>query len=311
MDFFEYASIASWFTNSLTVQLIIGGLCFAIVFIFQAVALFIIAKREGYKNKWMAFVPFFNTYYIGVCAQKNKIYRIDAKTVGLVTAIFEAVLFAAYVVYNVAVSLVSEYVLYTETETILGTVMEPYLSSAVPSNLSWAAWMYNYFDSYILTWVNLLYVLCEVCLLIAFFQTYACRRYVLFTVTSILFPIQGILFFVVRNNKGINYREYVLAEQARQYRMYQQYQQQRNFNDNPYNRNPYDGNYNNNYNNSYNNNNYNNGYNNQNGGYNNQSGASQPDDPFDGLGGNSNNSNNTNGSNSSGGSPFDDFDDKN
>jgi hypothetical protein len=307
MDFFEYASVASVFTDTLWVQLVIGALCFAIVFIFQAVALYVIAKREGYKNRWMAFVPFINTYYIGVCAQKNKIYNIDAKTIGLVTAIFEVVLFGAYVFYNVAVSLVSEYVFYTETDTIFGVVLEPYLIiSSVPENLKWAGWIYNYFDSYILRWVNLIYLLLEVCLLLAFFQTYACRRYVLFTITSILFPIQGILFFVVRNNKGVNYKEFVRAEQARQYRMYQQYQQQHqnNFYDNPYNRNPYDRG-------GYNNNNYNN--NNQNS-YNNQ-GNSQtppPDDPFGGLGGNSSNNfkNTDNSNNSNSSSPFDEFDNK-
>ena len=75
MDFFEYANIASLFTNTFWVQLLIGGLCFALVFVFQGIALYTIASRYGYKNKWMAFLPFFNTYYIGVCAQKNKFYN--------------------------------------------------------------------------------------------------------------------------------------------------------------------------------------------------------------------------------------------
>ena len=86
----------------------------------------------------------------------------------------------------------------------------------------------------------------ETLLLICFFQTYACRRYVLFAITSVLFPIMGILFFIVRNNKAINYKEFLAAEQARQYQQYQQYRQQnynnpynQNYNQNPYNRNPY------------------------------------------------------------------------
>ena len=82
MDFFQFASYAELFvslsmnpdqtvTNRLWICLLVGGLCFLIVYIFQAVGLFTIAKREGYGNKWMAFVPFFNLYYIGVCAEKN------------------------------------------------------------------------------------------------------------------------------------------------------------------------------------------------------------------------------------------------
>ena len=79
MDFFQYASYAAAFTDTFWIQFLIGGLCFALVFAFQAIALFIIASREGYKNKWMAFIPFLNTYYIGVCAQKNKFYNMDTK----------------------------------------------------------------------------------------------------------------------------------------------------------------------------------------------------------------------------------------
>ena len=122
----------------------------------------------------------------------------------------------------------------------------------------------------------------QIILLICFFQTYASRRYVLFALTSVLFPIMGILFFIVRNNKGVNYRDFIRAEQARQYQQYQQYQQ--NFNQNPYNQNPYNRN----------------PYNNpppSNGG----SGS----DPFDEFGGNG--QSDGTGANS-GSDPFEDFD---
>ena len=46
MDFFEYANMARMFANTIWVQFLVGGLCFAIVFVFQAVALFTIASRE-------------------------------------------------------------------------------------------------------------------------------------------------------------------------------------------------------------------------------------------------------------------------
>jgi len=279
MDFFEYASVVSPFVEKLWVQLLVGGLCFAIVFIFQAIALFTIARREGYNHKWMAFIPFLNTYYIGVCAQKNKFHTLDAKTIGIVTASLELVLFVLYVVYYVAQYKISGYLIEVDSEnTTLGIITKTYDYSAVPDNLNWAVWMFRYMG-YILNVGDLVYILFEVCLLICFFQTYACRRYFIFTFTSVLFPIQGILFFVVRNNRGVNYREFVRNEQARQYRMYQQYQQQ-NFNQNPYNQNPYN-----------------------NSPYDappepdNKTGA--PEDPFDDLGGSGGND---------GGSPFDDFD---
>lgn len=279
MDFFEYANVAAMFTNKFWVQWLVGGLCFAIVFIFQAIALFTIATRHGYKNKWFAFVPFLNTYYIGVCAQKNKFYNIDTKKIGIAAAVLEFTLFVFYIVYYVACYLVIDYERSNYIGTFLGQAEYEYYLEGVPANLKWAEWMYYYMGKYILNIVDLFSVILQVCLLICFFQTYACRRYVLFTVTSILFPIQGILFFVVRNNNGINYKEFVRAEQAKQYAAYQQYQQQQ-FNQNPYSRNPYNQN----------------PYNNQNG----STSQTKPEDPFADFGGDGGSSNGND-------SPFDDF----
>lgn len=293
MDFFEYASVAAMFVNTLWVQLLVGAVSFAIVFVFQAIALYTIARREGYKNKWMAFIPFANTYYIGVCAQKNKFHNIDARTLGLITAVFEFLLFAFYILYYVACYLVIDYEIATETTTTvmgISRTFTEYSLEGVPENLAWAAWMYNYMYRYILRFVDLLFLLCQICLLMTFFQTYSCRRYVLFTVTSVLFPIQGILFFVVRNNKALNYKEFLRSEQARVYRMYQQ-QQQQNFNRNPYSRNPY------------NQNPYTDSPNNDSTEY----GGSAPEDPFGDLGGSGGSGGNTDSRPDDGGSPFDEL----
>lgn len=288
MDFFEYASVAAMFVNTLWVQLLVGAVSFAIVFVFQAIALYTIARREGYKNKWMAFIPFANTYYIGVCAQKNKFHNIDARTLGLITAVFEFLLFAFYILYYVACYLVIDYEIATETTTTvmgISRTFTEYSLEGVPENLAWAAWMYNYMYRYILRFVDLLFLLCQICLLMTFFQTYSCRRYVLFTVTSVLFPIQGILFFVVRNNKALNYKEFLRSEQARVYRMYQQ-QQQQNFNRNPYNQNPYTDSPNND---------------------STEYGGSAPEDPFGDLGGSGGSGGNTDSRPDDGGSPFDEL----
>lgn len=250
MDFFEYASLASIFVSieSRWISYVIGGLCFAIVFVFEAVALYTIASREGYKNKWFAFIPFLNTYYIGVCAQKNRCYKsIDTKKVALVAAIIEFLLFVGYMVYEIGYNLALPYADLVETREIYGSTYEVWEVRSIPESLAWAGWCYNYFEEYVLRWVELVYLFVEVLVLAAFFQTYASRRYMLFTITSVLFPVQGILFFIMRNNRGMNYRDFLRAEQERQYRMYRQHQQQnysqnpyeRNYGQNPYNQNPY------------------------------------------------------------------------
>lgn len=292
MEFFNYASVASEFSNVLWVALLVGGLCFALVFVFQGVALYTIAGREGYKNKWMAFVPFFNTYYIGVCGQKNRFYNMDTKKVAISAAVFEAVLVALYVLYYFARYGVLEangFIGYRIEDTGFGyTVEVPFIRSDLPESLEWAAWIALHLNDYVIWYIDIVYVLLNAVLLVCFFQTYMSRRYVLFTITSVLFPIQGILFFVVRNNRGMNYKEFIARKRAYQYQVYQQ--QQQYYNQNPYNQNPYNGN-------PYNGNPYNQ---NQYG----QTSHTKVDDPFDDFGSNGNSS----GNSGSGGSPFDEFD---
>lgn len=243
MDFFEYATIALQFVNSdtLYVPLIVGCICFLLVFTFQAVGLFVIAGREGYAHRWMAFLPFFNTYYIGVCAQKNRVFKsVDTRTFSLIAAILEAVLFAGYVVYYVAVFklFAADCFLFNVTENIYGQQFITYELGPVPVDLAWAAWCNTFLYDFILSWLDLIFMFLQVIILLSFFQTYSARRYFLFTIVSALFPVQGILVFILRNNRGKDYREFLRNEQIHQYRMYQQYSQQNPY-QNQYEQDPY------------------------------------------------------------------------
>lgn len=254
MDFFEYASLADAIaeafniTSPLWISMLVGGLCFLIVYIFQTVGLYTISSREGFGNKWMAFVPFLNTYYIGVCGQKNRVFNLDTKKVALVAAVIEALLFCGYVVYYAAVSSVLDYVelLETRSEVIYGQTVT-YENWGLPVSfvtshpeLSWAAWCYRYLNAYILRWVEILYLFISVLVLNCFFQTYSARRYFLFTISCILFPIQGILIFAIRRNKAMSYSEYMRRTQEQAYR---RYRNQQNYYQNPYDYNPYSGDY--------------------------------------------------------------------
>lgn len=278
MDFSRYIIAASYFVTGKFwwMYILCISIFFGVVFVLQAIALYTIASREGYKFKWLAFIPVVSTYYIGVCAQKNKVFnKIDARIIGLVTAVLELLLLGGSIVYYTAsVSLASAGCLDIKFNEMTNLIEVS--AVGVPQNLNWAVWCLEYLYDYILSWFNLVFMLAQVLLLSAFFQTYASRRYFVFTLASIIVPVQGIIFFVIRKNKGLSYRDFMRIEQERRYRTYQQYQQQ-NCNQNPYNQNPYSHNPNNN-----------------NGPYGNN-GAQQrqtpPDDPFSEFGG-SNNGNN-------------------
>lgn len=302
MEFFNYAAVAGYFTAELWVMMLVGALCFALVYVFKSVALYTIASREGYNNKWMAFVPFLNTYYVGVVAQKNRFYNLDTRKVAIGAAVCEFVLVALYILYYVARYPVLEgngYITYVEEDTGFGyAILTPYITGDLPAELEWAAWIAMNLNRYIIWAVELISVLVNGVVLTCFFQTYACNHYVIFTITSILFPIQGILFFVVRNNKGMNYKDFIAQRRAWQYQAYQQ--QQQYYNQNPYNQNPYNRNPN--------------GQNNY-GNPNPYSSNTKTDDPFGDYGSGSGTPSNgtpSNGSPSNGSSapddPFDEFD---
>ena len=301
MEFFDFANLGETifllFGNDVYKQfmwayLLIGGVCFAVVYAFQAIGLYRIASREGYDKKWMAFVPILNTYYIGVVADKNKVYKFKAKHIAIVAAVLELAYVVLATVYYIAQFLIFDgnfavpeyemgYYFGAEMMTFTGYSLE-----ALPHSLEWAGWVFAYFEEAFLSWLGLLNLVANVLLMIAFFQTYACKHYVLFAIFAIIFPIKGILIFAVRNNSGKNYMQYVKEKQQRQYQQYQEYMRQHggynNFN--PNGPNPYGGSY--------------------------YGGNSAPQDPFDGMGANNDNSNGENGNSSSGnssGDPFEDF----
>ena len=250
MDFFELLNYADLFTpygsspfDSLWISLTIAGALFVILYVLEAIALWTISGREGYKHRWMSFIPFFNTYYIGVVSDKNRFYNLPSKGVSLALAIIELLLVAGYILYYSIAGIVFAGGLYdviTQTSSITGqTIVIGYQSSGVISG-TWIGWIFDYLDIYILQWFNLVYLLLNVLVVISFFQTYACRRYVLMSLGAVIFPIKGILMFAVRNNTGMNYRDYVRGEQRRRYEMYQQYSNQNG--GNPYGGyNPYNG----------------------------------------------------------------------
>lgn len=297
MEFFELvgiierAFIADVYKRYVWAYFIIGGCLFAVIYTFQAIALYTIATREGFKNKWMAFVPFFNTYYIGVVSEKNKVFKVKAKYVSLAAALVEVAYCALAVLYYVAVKLifsggyaepVYETMIYgTQIEMLAGYNLD------LPAHLSWAGWVFGYMQDYVIYFVQVAYLILKVFILISFFRTYASPRYLLFSIFSALLPIGGVFMFAVRNNRGKNYMEYIREQQQRQYRMYQEYMRNHGG----------DGQSGANYGQNYGSDNGN--------PYAQPRPSTPPDDPFGGLGSASG------GQKSGGGSPNDPFDDFN
>jgi type II secretory pathway pseudopilin PulG len=254
----------------------------------------------------MAFVPFFSTYYIGVCAQVNKVYGAKTQTIALIATIAEVICFAYYIFYYAVIFTVRDNGFYIVESSldVFGNTTYNYVADYTKLNehgWGWMGWIYDN-GSILVSVFELIYFVFSLLIYISFFQTYSTRYYWIFAVTAAFFPISGILFFVVRNNRAKNYRAYIKAQQEQMYRMHQQYynnQYNNPYNQNPYNQNPYNQN-------PYNQNPYN-----QNPNGNNNSAP----DPFDGYGSGNNGNNGSNGNSGSANNgnngnddPFDGFD---
>lgn len=293
MEFFDFANVIQSLVAVITDDpyytyywacLIVGAVAYLVFYSLEAVALYTIAKNNGYKNKWMAFVPFFNTYYIGALSKKNKTFGTQTKYFSLAMALLEFVCVGLGVLNAVAIMLLFE-------GNYVNAVPEPFYNTSgeivahvftgkyevldsLPASLNWAWWVFNYMSSYILNTLDLAYLVLSVFVLSAFFRSYSPRNYMIFTIFSIIFPIKAIFMICLKNNRETNYVEYMRERQKRQYDAYQAYM--RNMN-------------NGNYNGGYGNPNGNNG--NYNGG--NPQSGSAPEDPFGGLGAQSGNNNST------------------
>lgn len=302
MEFFDITNLSQTLIASITndpyfthywICLIIGGVAFLMLFALKAVALNTIAKNNDYKHRWMAFVPFLNTYYLGVLSEKNKTFKAKTKYFSLAWAIVEVLSVAVGILYSVAViklfettyiTAIPELYYDSKGELILTLYMGKYKVDNLPASLNWAWWVFNNSNSYIFLLIDLVNIVLSVFVLSSFFRTYSPRNYMVFTIISIIFPISGIFIFCVRNKKAVSYVEYVKEMQRRQYDAYQQYMRDRGgYNQGGYNQ----GGYNQNTSNQYGSNQS--GYYEGNSNGAGQGNASRPEDPFGGLGENAKN----------------------
>lgn len=240
MEFFIFEELTRWILRYTTgdlydsyywINFIVGGVCYLVLFGLEAAALYTIAKKGGYKNKWMAFVPFFNTYYIGVLSDKNKLFNVKIKTFSLVLAIIE-----------VAYAAIKTLSLVALTTLFNGGYLEPIfvdipitngtmpiftgsysISENLPAELNWVSWVYSDMANYIEPIIDIADIVLSVFVISSFYRTYAPSRYLLYTVFAVLFPINAIFMFCVRNKPAVNYTQYMRGVQQKRYAQYQEY----------------------------------------------------------------------------------------
>lgn len=166
-------------------------------FIFKGIGLYTISRREHIGKPFMAFIPFLSYYLLGKIVGRVKIFGYHVKNLGLITMI-------AYILY-VALSLSYQLLMYWDnfvnlfTNKTIGEFPQLYGSVWVDVVL------------YVVElFVQLIYIVADVFLIMAFFRYYGKRNQLLYTLLSIFVsPLFGIFVFVVRKNPRTDLSRYM------------------------------------------------------------------------------------------------------
>ena len=245
---------------------------YLILLIFGGIGLNKLAKKQGLKHRWMAFLPFFNTYYAGKLAGETQFFGQKMKRVGLYAMLAE-ILYVALQVLVMVATVISYFPEYRTLEVTDGALTgQP--NSSMPAWLD-PAITYGNLVAYLL-WFFVIIFFCV--LYIAFFRKYYARGPILLAFLSSVLPFRGFTIFAVRNNAPVDYNDYIRRRTQAYMRNNQPY--------GPYGQGPQDGPY----------------------GQGPQNGPQNGPDPFDGFGG-PDSGNSGSGGSSSDDDPFSEFSD--
>lgn len=234
--FGEMVGVAVNFNISLIAIILIPVFIYLIFFVFEGIGLFSIAKREGYKYAWLAFVPFANSYLIGKFSGDCTFCGKRIKKIGTWVLLTELLSFIFTMGYNILTFLIYYTDMFVDFKTlnrveIYGVYFDQFVLSE-PLNIMNIALE---FTSYLF---NLVYMFFFIIAIINFFRRYSARNSFPLTMWSVAghilgLPLYNIFIFAVRNNKPVNYAEY-MRKRNEEYMKRQQ-----SFYNNRYN-NPYD-----------------------------------------------------------------------
>ena len=200
------------------------------LFVLQGVGMYKMVKNRSLKNKWLAFVPFVNIWYMGKLAGTCNIFGRKMKRAGLYTVLAQIL-----AVVVCAATVAAEIMLYT---TYAGDMIQNESGSPQwPGLTGFAMYVrnYYYFSDFIVSIAQLAYTIMLFILLMGLYKKYYARGYLLISWLALLVPASRyVAVFVLRNNKAIDYDAYMRAKREEFMR-----RQQQNPYGNPYNRGPY------------------------------------------------------------------------
>lgn len=227
----------------------IGVALWLTLFILQGFGLYTMAKRQGLKKRWMAFIPFLNILFMGKIAGECRFFNRKMKNAGTYAMI--AQILATVTNFLMLAALFYLHIqhgdpAYTEQEIegYYGYVFGYYYWPTATTGLGKvASWYYDY-GEYFTYIIGLIYEILMLVLVIAVLKKYNPKYYFWLSILALFVPMSRyIILFVLRNREPVDFEAMMRARHEAYMRRQQQYYGQYG---NPYNRpygTPYNGPY--------------------------------------------------------------------
>lgn len=189
-------------TEEQALKMIVGSLFFAgavllALYVLKAVAIFLMAKKCGLKNKWMSFVPYLNFVVLGKLAGRVRLFGVTIGNIGLFYAIF----LGAWHLISVLESVASALFTYN------------------PSSATQLFYQIMAYVSLLTNWpLMLIEIICFVTLCFGLYGRYTPNRRMLFTFLSCFNFIFPIILIAIHNKKPYaSYDDYFKQKMAERY----------------------------------------------------------------------------------------------
>ncbi len=222
-NFYSMGSmISSFFYGNDYKQILISGaisgvVIWLVLFVLQSFGLLAMAKRLNMRNRWLAFVPFANIFYLGKIVGTCQFFGQKMKNAGLyamIAQILATILTVAYIAAEVF--LIWNYQpMVTETGTLYWVGLTGFAKTV---NAVYEIGMY------LMSLVSLVAQILLIILMTGVFKKYSPRNYRMLSVITFIFPlVRFIAIFVLRNREPFDYDEYMRRQREEYMRRQQQY----------------------------------------------------------------------------------------
>lgn len=186
---------------------VIAVLIWGALFVLQGVGLSTMAKNRGMKNRYLAFIPFANLWYLGKLAGDCDIFGHRMKNPGVYAMIAQIATTALCVAMAICEGLL--FTVYASNITIDSTT-----GMMVWTNLTGTAKamenFYSNWGDFLCSIVGLVYEILIFLIMISLLKKYYAKNYMMLSFVQLFLPLaRYIIIFAVRKNKAVDYNEYM------------------------------------------------------------------------------------------------------